>query len=44
MNPSICSCLDPDVAYQMMIGFTLVGWIAGIVMYKAGQVWKARLG
>ena len=36
------NCIPYTQAFYLVLGFTLAGWVAGILMYRTGQVWKAR--
>lgn len=40
----LCNCVAPGDVYPMVLGFTLAGWAAGILMYRLGVAWKARRG
>lgn len=40
----LCDCVAPGDAYMLAIGFTCAGWLAGILMYRFGALWKARRG
>jgi len=40
----LCNCIYPCDAYMLEMGFLCAGWLAGILMYRFGALWKARRG
>lgn len=39
-----CTCIPQEYQTQIVIGCTLAGWVAGILMYRYGLIWKAKRG